>query len=273
VGQPPKRCTACRLARERKIKLHSLRRRRAGIPAPTTYTCVDCHGTFPREHPRGMRKRCPSCNDANARRWAREKIQYAAKRNLQRHVDKGGRQGTCEDCGAQWDAGRLGSVARRCSDCGAKHHRAWKRADYAKKQKVAERAERPCEKCDKPFKPFWKGLPARWCKACQDSRGKAQRTEWKRTHPDPHRIAKRGAEAEVINKFEIFDRDKWICQICNKKINKRLQYPSLMRASLDHIIPVSQKGPHVRANVRASHLRCNVARGNRGGGEQLLLLG
>ena len=36
-----------------------------------------------------------------------------------------------------------------------------------------------------------------------------------------------------------------------------------MSVSLDHIVPLSLLGPHSRANTRAAHLSCNVARGNR----------
>jgi 5-methylcytosine-specific restriction endonuclease McrA len=46
-----------------------------------------------------------------------------------------------------------------------------------------------------------------------------------------------------------------------------------MSASIDHLIPLSQGGGHVRANLRAAHRVCNVNRGIRGGNEQLMLIG
>jgi len=46
-----------------------------------------------------------------------------------------------------------------------------------------------------------------------------------------------------------------------------------MSASLDHIFPLSLGGDHVRENVHAAHLRCNISKNNRGGNEQLLLIG
>jgi 5-methylcytosine-specific restriction endonuclease McrA len=46
-----------------------------------------------------------------------------------------------------------------------------------------------------------------------------------------------------------------------------------MGPSLDHIEPLSLGGKHVPENVQITHLACNMAKGNRGGGEQLLLIG
>lgn len=52
-----------------------------------------------------------------------------------------------------------------------------------------------------------------------------------------------------------------------------LQYPHPMSPSLDHIEPLSLGGAHDPANVRLAHLKCNNDRSNRGGNEQLMLVG
>lgn len=67
-----------------------------------------------------------------------------------------------------------------------------------------------------------------------------------------------GVEYEHIDILEIFERDNWVCTICNEKIDKHLYYPNPMSASLDHKIPFSRGGTHTRGNVRATHLRCNI---------------
>lgn len=80
------------------------------------------------------------------------------------------------------------------------------------------------------------------------------------------------AEIEDFEEIEIFERDKWRCQICKKKIDPTLRKPNLMSKSIDHIVPVAQIGGWTRANVRASHLICNIRRNKYGGGEQLMLI-
>lgn len=80
-------------------------------------------------------------------------------------------------------------------------------------------------------------------------------------------------DAEPIDRDAIGDRDAWRCGLCCKRVDPNLPYPHPKSASLDHIVPLSRAGRHVRENVQIAHLACNVAKGNRGGGEQLLLVG
>ena len=89
--------------------------------------------------------------------------------------------------------------------------------------------------------------------------------QWRKDNPDRVRSAgaeKRARKKQVtIEKFlvgEIFERDGWVCQLCHKKVNKTLQYPHPLSASLDHIIPLSKGGEHSRINVQLAHIRCNM---------------
>lgn len=77
------------------------------------------------------------------------------------------------------------------------------------------------------------------------------------------RCKKYKVKYENIDPLEIFERDKWICGICGEKIDKTLNYPDKMSATLDHIIPLSKGGTHTRENVQASHGVCNFSKGNR----------
>jgi len=72
---------------------------------------------------------------------------------------------------------------------------------------------------------------------------------------------------------DIAERDGWRCGVCRRRVNPRFAWPHPKSPSLDHIIPLSEGGKHDPANVRLAHLGCNIVRGNRGGGEQLLLVG
>ena len=84
------------------------------------------------------------------------------------------------------------------------------------------------------------------------------------------RVADR--ESETFAADEIFQRDRWVCGLCGKKVLRNLQWPDKRSASLDHIQPISEGGKHVRANVQCAHLECNSRKG-RGAGGQLRMFG
>jgi 5-methylcytosine-specific restriction endonuclease McrA len=82
----------------------------------------------------------------------------------------------------------------------------------------------------------------------------------------------RGTESEKFTPAEIYERDRWTCGLCRKKIRKELRWPHLRSASLDHVLPLSEGGSHTRANAQAAHLGCNLRKGT-GGSQQLSLIG
>lgn len=69
------------------------------------------------------------------------------------------------------------------------------------------------------------------------------------------------AKGDDINALEVFEAHDWICNICGKKIDRRLRCPNWGAATLDHIIPLSLGGQHVFSNVAPAHLRCNLNKG------------
>lgn len=71
------------------------------------------------------------------------------------------------------------------------------------------------------------------------------------------------ARGEKIDHLSVFERDGWICCICQEIIDKKLRGDAWMRATLEHIIPLSKGGTHTYDNVGASHWRCNMERGDR----------
>lgn len=88
-------------------------------------------------------------------------------------------------------------------------------------------------------------------------RSKERHPETSRNYKKRRKARIRGAvEVERFAALEIYERDKWVCGICQEVI-------TLGDESLDHIKPVSKGGPHTRANVRAAHRVCNRNRGNR----------
>lgn len=63
-------------------------------------------------------------------------------------------------------------------------------------------------------------------------------------------------------KARIYFRDSGLCQLCFGPIDTELKYPDPWSLSLDHIVPVSQGGTDAAYNLRATHLVCNVRRGD-----------
>lgn len=86
------------------------------------------------------------------------------------------------------------------------------------------------------------------------------------------RARRLGVVTEPYASEEIAERDGWRCQICRKRISRKLKWPHPRSLSIDHIIPVSLGGDDVKANVNATHLICNMHKGVRGV-NQLRLIG
>ena len=63
-----------------------------------------------------------------------------------------------------------------------------------------------------------------------------------------------GVPTEKIVVEDIAARDGWRCHICGKRVARA-------NMSLDHLIPVSKGGPHLKVNVALAHLLCNIRRG------------
>lgn len=107
--------------------------------------------------------------------------------------------------------------------------------------------------------------------------GRQRNPEWDDKRRDRYHRRRAQMKAtstgEPVILAEIAERDRWMCHDCRKAIDPKLKWPDVMSASLDHLVPLSEGGAHDPANVRLAHARCNSARGNRGGGEQLLLIG
>lgn len=66
-------------------------------------------------------------------------------------------------------------------------------------------------------------------------------------------------------RFEIYERDGWICQICFRPVGPDLPAGHRLSASLDHIEPRSLAliPNHSPENLRLAHVACNASRGNR----------
>lgn len=191
---------------------------------------------------------------------------------------------------AYYHPGEKRQRERSCAVCGADiSHRTYKAKTCSQRcdgiMRGTIRAEplpdATCATCSTTFPA--KRIDATYCSdECREKgRRLRARTKKKRPYTDADRDRyhrkrarrKQAATGEPVRREEIAARDKYRCGVCRKKVNMKLQWPHPMSPSLDHIDPLSLGGPHDPANIRLTHLQCNVSRGNRGGGEQLALVG
>jgi len=90
---------------------------------------------------------------------------------------------------------------------------------------------------------------------------------------DKRRALKREAFVAEVRRTRIFERDGWTCQLCRRKVKRAAIVPDPLAPVLDHIVPLAKGGTHEPANVQCAHFMCNSLKGDRGGGEQLMLIG
>lgn len=156
----------------------------------------------------------------------------------------------CVQCGERYLATYDGQRCC-CRECAkelgdaVKHRRAMLDSD----------ATKVCERCGEEFAPSYYGQHALYCDGCRkeidQSRGSRRKKLYRATGRDP------------INREAVFERDKWVCQLCGKSVNPNCAWPHPMSPSIDHIIPLSQGGKHTMRNVQLAHLECNCKRGDR----------
>lgn len=237
----------------------------------TRLHCAECSTEIFPKKMGAKPKYCPDCAKERLRISRRD---YARRAAAGIELPRPAR--ACVVCGEEFIPGRgAGRPSLACPDCrpdlARERVRAWQRA----KGHVASGTvlTRTCEPCGARFEwTVTPGRPAWMCEACKKASYLAAAPQ-RRARNSKRRARLYSAGYERFDDIEIFERDRWKCGICHKKIDKGVQWPNRMCVTLDHIIPVSQGGSHTRANVRAAHYSCNSSRNNRGGNEQLALLG
>lgn len=78
---------------------------------------------------------------------------------------------------------------------------------------------------------------------------------------------------EDVDPVRVFEAENYRCYGCGKQCLKDAPNNHLLQPTIDHVIPLSMGGTHEYANCRTMCRQCNCTKGNRGGGEQLLLIG
>jgi len=192
------------------------------------------------------------------------------------YVSKGKVNTWCKACYREWQIERyepklpMTLDSRRCRHCDELYTPKLRRGFYCsrkckdlarkeadKKSRIAMKAlnTRLCILCNKVIPPQ---APSnkKFCsvKCSEKARGHTLNTQ---------RRIRTNESIGSYRRFDIYQRDKWICQLCFKKVDEKLSAPNLMRASLDHVVPLSRGGNDSSSNVQLAHFKCNVSRGNK----------
>lgn len=72
-----------------------------------------------------------------------------------------------------------------------------------------------------------------------------------------------GRQIDISRKgrLEIYERDGFICQLCEGPVDLGLPFTDRWSATLDHIVPYSLGGSDDESNLRLAHRSCNSKRG------------
>jgi 5-methylcytosine-specific restriction endonuclease McrA len=156
--------------------------------------------------------------------------------------------------------------------CPAHYTRWWRHGDAGVCLARWDGYSKLCEVAECEHKHYAKGL----CKRHYRKRFPARNDPWndrRRANKQKRRALKIAATigAPVVLS-QIRERDRDRCGLCGKRVGEQA-WPHPLSPSLDHIVPLSRGGAHDPANVQLAHLSCNIRKGNRGGGEQLMLYG
>lgn len=95
----------------------------------------------------------------------------------------------------------------------------------------------------------------------------------KQAYNQRHYLRRRGMrwKQNPIPLAEIYKRDAGICGLCRQRVSRRFKPNHPRSATIDHIVPISKGGPHVRSNVQLAHYGCNSAKRDRPLGQLRLI--
>lgn len=232
--------------------------RKYGTPLPEV-RCVECASLIDGATMRT--KRCAPCAAERTRELERE---AAARARRERKSSAPKRD--CPICATDITM-RRGNV-KFCSDFCSDRSRGI--------QLLGPWAERECalEDCSDTFTTF-RGS-TRCCSERHGKRlwnresradGRQQNPAWddrRRNNYHKRRALRAGSTAgPAFTNADVFERDGWVCGLCDESVSPDAVYPDPLSASLDHVVPLSRGGAHSFSNSQLAHLSCNVRKGAR----------
>lgn len=259
----------------------------------STGSCERCHVAD--RHPKSSY--CRECKNALQRHYAAQRRQGVPARG-DRIVDTSdSRTFFCGKCGLEKSASefyrRNGSVSTAwCKEC----YRLWHQKRYATKDS-ADDSFRNCAECGASYRPkqrrasIYCSRKCKWvaknAKVAEELLASKQERQClhcggvipqsastrvifcseqcnSKAHGLQRKLRMRAGQDDKPGylRLTICERDNWICGICGELVDRKLEHPDPMCASLDHVVPVSLGGGSEPSNLRLTHLVCNLRRRN-----------
>ena len=169
----------------------------------------------------------------------------------------------CVECGGNtgWSHTDKRAVAPRCTKCRQKTKKPIHIRKDGKPMGSGPQTFRCC-RCGQDWqRAAARGQAPKWCPSCRHMAAFERR-----------RAREKKAFVQDVNRAKVFAADGYRCHLCGDMTDKSKQAPHPLAPTIDHVIPLSVGGKHEPTNCRTAHSRCNSAKNNRGGGEQMLLL-
>lgn len=195
---------------------------------------------------------CVQCGcefEDRKRRGPKRKYCSALCRGRANHPLKDRITSFCKICGSAFSHKKIG--ARYCSlNCGAKSR-------YA----PVYHGMRQCQQCGQDFTPKARAHHKVFCsRTCRNKYGRLTDT-YRMGKQRRINLLRANIVAEKFSAHEIFERDRWRCQICKRKVDRLRGQFDERYPHLDHVIPLAIGGAHTKANTQTLCRGCNMAKG------------
>jgi len=173
---------------------------------------------------------------------------------------------------------------RLCRACTVRYSRQWPAENPDKVRENRRRAEK--SETRRRSRNQWRAAnpdkvsaqKARHRKANAE-KVKSYLSEWKARNPDKSReyaqryVARKvSATVEIFSDLDVFERDSYICYLCNEVTDISLPLYAPKRTILEHRVPLSRGGDHSMENCATACWECNSRKNAKTDTEYLALL-
>jgi len=128
--------------------------------------------------------------------------------------------------------------------------------------------EQPCQLCVEAQRQWWRDR-----RKTHNEHINILRRAWRARTPNAnrsrmHKAYENGSYSEPYSDLQVLETYGTDCWLCNEPIDliapRQVGKPGWERAfHVEHVIPISKGGPNAISNVRPSHAKCNILKGNK----------